>query len=346
MKIVQIAPFEESVPPKKYGGTELVIHNLTEGLTKKGHDVSLIATQDSKTSAKLISPLEKPIRKERAIEDPKSRESFKYIGIGETLKIVNSMKKIDIIHNHIGWRLIPFLSSFNAPSLTTLHSPLFEYQQIIYNEYKKCLITSISDSQRKPLPNLNYAATVYNGIDINLFDFKKTQGKYLAFLGRISPEKGTREAILTAKKTNLPLKIAAKLDKVDQEYFQKKVNPLIDGKQIQYIGEIGSIQKNIFLKNAMALLAPVQWEEPFGLFMVEAMACGTPVIAFNRGSIPEIIENKKTGFIVNNLKEMIKAIPKISSIKRRDCRERVEKKFTSEIMIKEYEKVYNSMIRE
>ncbi len=346
MKIVQIAPFEESVPPKKYGGTELVIHNLTEGLIKKGHNVSLIATQDSKTSAKLISPLKKPIRKEKSIKDPKSRESFKYIGIGKTLKIINSIKNIDIIHNHIGWRLIPFLSSFNAPSLTTLHGPLnSKYQQIIYNEYKKCFIASISDSQRKPLPNLNYVATVYNGIDINLFDFKKTQGKYLAFLGRISPEKGTREAILTAKKTNLPLKIAAKLDAVDQEYFQKKVNPLIDGKQIQYIGEIGPIQKNIFLKNAMALLAPVQWEEPFGLFMIESMACGTPVIAFNRGSVPEIIENEKTGFIVNNLKEMITAVSKISSIKRQDCRERVEKNFTSKIMVKNYEEIYKKITK-
>ncbi len=345
MKIIQIAPFEEPVPPRKYGGAELVISNLTEGLLKKGHQVYLFASGDSKTKADLVSVFPKAIRQNKKTSDFKFRESLKYLGLGKTIKLISSIKA-DVVHNHIGWRLLPFLDLISQPVVTTLHGPLDPlYQQLIFKKFKKHPLISISDSQRVPLPGLNYLATVYNGIDISSFEFKSSRGKYLAFLGRMSPEKGPKEAILAAKKSGFLLKMAAKVDTVDKEYFKKEIKPLIDGKQIQYLGEIGPSQKNSFLKNALALLAPIQWREPFGLFMVEAQACGTPVIGFDRGSVKEVVKDKKTGFVVKNVDEMTKAIKKIDKIKRSECRKWVEKKFASKKMVDEYEKIYYQLLK-
>lgn len=344
MRIALLAPLEESVPPEKYGGTELIVFYLADILPKRGHDVFLLASGDSKTSAKLMPVSPRSIRKEPHGSDLKIRDALKYIGIS---KIVKELKKInvDIIHNHIGWRFLPFISFFSAPTITTLHGPLnIKYQKFMYNRFKKCNLVSISNSQRKPLPSLNYVATVYNGIDIKNFDFNERPKDYFAFLGRMSSEKGPVQAIQIAKKAGVKLKMAAKVDAVDVDFFQKKVKPLIDNKQIEFLGEIPKEKKNDFLRNALGLIAPIQWEEPFGLFFTEAMACGTPVITLKKGSAPEVVKNGESGFVSDNLKDAVKAVKNINKIKRQNCRKWVEDNFTSEGMVDNYEKVYQKIL--
>jgi len=346
MKIAQLAPFEECVPPKKYGGTELVVSNLTEELVKRGHKVYLVASGDSKSKAKILPVFPKPLRTYPEAKDIKIRDSLKFMGIGKVLEILDVLD-VDIIHNHIGWRLAPFIPIIKKEVVTTLHGPLdISYQKLVYGKFPKMNYVSISNNQREPFPVLNYAATVYNGIDIKKFSFSEKEGEYLAFLGRMSPEKGPIQAILAAKKSGLKLKMAAKVDIVDKDFFKKKVAPLIDGKQIKFIGEVDHKGKVELLKNAKALLCPIQWREPFGLFFTEAMACGTPVIAFKNGSVPEIIAHKKTGFIVKSIEEMVSAIKQIGTINRKDCRQRVEKYFTVEKMVDDYEKVYYKLLKQ
>jgi glycosyltransferase involved in cell wall biosynthesis len=346
MKIALIAPIEESIPPRKYGGTELIVYSLAQILPKKGHDVFLFATGDSKTNAKLIPIFPKAIRKEKLAFDAKNRDIMKYVAAGNLIKSLKGMN-FDIIHNHMQWRFMPFAPLFDCPVLTTLHGPLDSiYGKLVYSRFKNHPYASISNAQRKPMPDLNYAATVYNGIDLKQFDFKQESKKeYLAFLGRMSPEKGPLQAIQIAKKSGMKLKMAAKIDAVDKEYFEKNVKPLIDQKQIEFIGEIGPKERNRFLRNAYALLAPIQWEEPFGLFIVEAMATGTPSIVFDRGSAREVVDNGKSGFVVKNVNEAVKAIDKIKGIDRKYCREWVENNFTEEKMVEEYEKVYNKLLK-
>jgi len=345
LKIALIAPFEEAVPPLKYGGTELVIYNLAETLIKFGHEVHLLATGDSKSKAHLIPIFPRAIRKEKISQDLNIRNALKFIGLERVID--NLLKlKVDLIHNHLGWRLIPFAKYFKTPMVTTLHGPLDSfYQKLIYGLFPNHPYISISNSQRKPFKKLNYVATVYNGIEIEKFDFNPLPGKYLAFLGRISPEKNPKLAIQIAKKLKKELRIAAKIDAVDREYYEKEIKPLIDGRQIKFLGEIGAKEKNKFLKNAYVLLAPINWQEPFGLFMIEAMACGTPVIVSNLGSAKEVVEDKKTGFVVqNNLGAFLSAFQKIKFIKREDCRKRVERYFTREKMTENYLKVYEKII--
>lgn len=346
MRIAIVAPFEERIPPEKYGGTELIIFYLSQLLSEKGHKVYLFASGDSDTKARLIPIFPRAIRKEKVGKDMKFREALKYIGVSRIVEALRKIK-VDIVHNHLGWRFLPFTHLLNCPTLTTLHGPLdIPYQKFVYSRFKNYPFVSISNSQRKPLPGLNYVATIYNGIDLNQLNFnEKPKGNYLSFLGRMSPEKGPVEAIQIAKKSGMKLKMAAKIDVVDREYFETKVKPLIDGKQIKFIGEIGPKGKNDFLRNSIALLVPLQWKEPFGLFMVEAMACGTPVVVFERGSAREVVENKKTGFVVKNIKEAIEAVKKITQIKRLDCRERVERNFTAEKMVDNYEKVYYKIVK-
>lgn len=346
MRIAILAPFEEQVPPQKYGGTELIVYYLCQILPQRGHKVYLFASGDSGTRSQLIPIFPRAIRKEKIAQEMKFREALKYLGVG---KLVEELRKIkvDIIHNHLGWRFLPFASFFKCPVLTTLHDPPdISYQKFVYRKFKNYPFVSISKSQRKLLPSLNYAANVYNGIDLKKLIFKeKPEDGYLSFLGRMSPEKGPFEAIQIAKKSGRKLKMAAKIDLVDKKYFEAKIKPLIDGKQIEFMGEIGPKEKNDFLRDSSALLAPLQWEEPFGLFMVEAMACGTPVIAFKRGSAQEIVEHGKTGFVVEDVKEAVEAVKKIGQIERLACRERVEKNFTAEKMVDNYEKVYSRIIK-
>lgn len=345
LKIALLAPFEERVPPPKYGGIELIVSHLADILPKKGHKVFLFASGDSKTKAKLIPIFPKAIRTNPYASNPKTREALKVIGIGKTIEKLKKLN-VDIIHDHIRWRFLPFTSLFPIPTVTTLHGPLTsKHQKFIHNHFKKHLFVSVSNSQKAPLPNLNYVATVYNGINVKNFEFSEKPKDYFAFLGRMSPEKGPAQAIQVAKSAGVKLKMAAKVDAVDVEFFKKEVKPFIDNKQIEFIGEIGPKEKSGFLKNARGLIAPIQWEEPFGLYFIEAMACGTPAIACKRGAAPEVINHRKSGFVANTLDEMVKAIKNIDSIKREDCRKWVEENFTAEKMVDEYEKVYYKILK-
>jgi len=353
LTIVQIAPLEESVPPKRYGGTELVVYNLTEELVRRGHTVYLVASGDSETSATLLPIFERNIRHLPYVKTEKTREAVKYIGMGEILKKVQNIKA-DIVHNHLGWRLLPFVHFIDYPLVTTLHGILSaKHQKTMYELYKRYNFISISNNQRKPLPDLHYVGNAYNGIDINKFDFSEKKGDYFAFLGRTSPEKGILQAIKIANQAKVKLKIAAKVDFMDKEYFEQEIKPLIKQKQIEFLGEINQKEKSNFLKNAIALLAPIQWNEPFGMYFTEAMACGTPVISFKRGSVPEVIINGQTGFSVKSgdIKSMVKIVKDIMQMPdeeyikmRHHCRNHVISYFTTAKMTDEYEKIYYKLI--
>ena len=350
LKIAQLAPPWIEVPPKKYGGTELITSYLCEGLLKKGHDVTLFASGDSKTRAKLKSTFPEALYK------VKNTWHDDFSSILHSLSCFEKSNKFDIIHNHFNYYGILFSSLIETPILTTYHgdfTKIVQEKDIKYKILKKFNrhpIVSISNSQRPKGLKLNFVETIYNGIDVQKFKFNKSPNNYIAWIGRITPKKGIIEAIQIAKKSKINLKIAAKIDKnspTDVDFYKKKVKPLIDGKKISYIGEIGGYkEKSIFLNNALALINPISWNEPFGLVMAEAMACGTPVIVYDYGSAKEVVKNNKTGFIVKNEKEAIGAIKKIKQIKREDCREWVEDNFTKEKMINEYERIYYKIISE
>lgn len=344
MKIAILAPFEEPVPPIKYGGIELVVYNLAEELHEIGHGITLLASGDSHTSAKLAQCVPKAIRTLKLARNQKTRVALNYQGLAKAIEFINS-GNFDIVHNHFGWPFLLFSKSINCPIVTTLHGTLADpTEKLMYSEYKESAFISISDSQRKHNSELNYIATVYNGINVSTFDYSDKPLDYLAFLGRISPEKGPSYAIEIAKKTNRRLIIAAKIDPVDEQYFEDKIKPLIDGDQISFIGEIGHSDKVKLLKNARVLLSPLQWDEPFGIVNIEAMACGTPVIAINRGSMPEIIVNEKTGYLCSSIDEMIDRLPSIDKISRSACRRHVEENFSSKLMAERYLTTYQQVI--
>lgn len=344
MKIAIVSPFEERVPPKKYGGTELVVSNITENLVKMGHDVTLFASADSKTAGRLIPVFSKPLRGQPKLMDLKFRDAYKFIGLGKTLELLNR-EQYDVIHNHIGWRLLPFQKLLSAPVITTLHGPLdIPYQQEVYGHYSSANYVSISLSQRRPFPKLNYVANVYNGIAVDEFKYYPAPKDYFAFLGRMSPEKGPVQAIEIAKRAGVKLIMAAKVDAVDMPFFKQKVKPLIDGKRIRFIGEVDHPGKVKLLGEAKALLAPIQWEEPFGLFFVEAMACGTPVIAMKRGSVPEIVKDKQTGFVCQTVTQAAAAIKQVEKIDRKACFDHVGRNFSSTKMAADYFAAYQKIV--
>jgi len=322
-----------------------VASSITEELLKRGHTVYLVATGDAITKAELFPVFPESIRKSPEAQDIRIRDAIKFIGVGRALEFLTKTNA-DILHNHLGWRLLPFTHLLKYPVVTTLHGPLnVPYMAYIHKKFAKSNFVSISNSQRNALPELNYAGTVYNGIDIKKLEFNEKPADYFAFLGRMSPEKGPLQAIQIAKMAGVKLKMAAKIDAVDKEYFGKEIKPLIDGEQIEYIGEIGPEEKSGFLGNAIGLLAPIQWEEPFGLFFIEAMACGAPVITCKRGSAPEIIKEKETGFMINTIEEGVKAVKNIGEIKRSACRKHVENNFTIEKMVDGYEKIYEKILK-
>ena len=343
MNIAILAPFEESVPPQKYGGTELVVYNLTEELIKLGHQVTLVAAGNSRVSARLVKVFETSVREMPDAADMNFRNAYKYIGVGKVAEYFNQ-NRFDVIHNHLGWRLLAFENLLSSPVITTLHGPLdVPYQQKVYGTYKTSNYVSISLSQRRPLPELNFVANVYNGLEMPKFKFFAQPKDYFAFLGRMSPEKGPVQAIQAAKAAGVKLVMAAKVDSVDKAYFEKEVKPLIDGEQIKFIGEVDHAGKLELLGGAKALLGLIQWEEPFGLFFTESMACGTPVIAMNRGSVPELIVNGQTGFICNTQEEAVSAISKIGSLDRQVCYEHVAKNFSSTRMAEGYLAAYQKV---
>src|ERR1700728_4438426 len=335
MKIAQVAPLIESVPPRLYGGTERIVSYLTEELVRLGHDVTLFASGDSITGAELAPCCTRALRL-----DPTVRDAVPHFMLMID-KVRERAEEFDILHFHIDLFHFPLFRSLGARTLTTLHGrqDLGDLKPF-YGHFSEMPLVSISNDQRKPLPGANFVKTIHHGIpaDLHLPSFK--DGIYLAFLGRISPEKRPDRAIRIARAAGIPLKIAAKVDKVDEEYFRNDILPFIDGQSVEFVGEINEREKTKFLGAAAALLFPVDWPEPFGLVMIEAMACGTPVLAFRCGSIPEIIENGVTGKSVDSEDEAIASLPEILTYDRRRVRQRFEDRFTAARMAEGYLDTY------
>ena len=355
MRIAQVAPLWFSLPPKKFGGTELVAYNLSEELVKRGHQVTVFASGDSNVSGKLISAWPKQLIKEKINGKvvPWNNAHFPLLNLYE---VFSRADEFDIIHIHENSSILSafFVNFTKTPVVSTLHNPFpipnDKDQWATFNKFKKHNYVSISNAHKKSTRlKLNFVGTIYNGIDLEKYKYQdKTKEDYLVWLGRFYPNKGVIEAIKVAKKIGKKIILAgmiAQNSPLSYNYFEQKIKPQLEKGKVEYIGEVNLSQKNKILKNAFAFLNPIQWEEPFGLVMIEAMACGTPVIAFNRGSVPEIIKDGKTGFIVNNGKEMIGAVKKINKIKRQDCRNHIEKIFSVEKMTTEYEKIYKKLIK-
>lgn len=339
MKIAQISPLFESVPPAGYGGTERVVSYLTEELVVLGHDVTLFASGDSKTGATLVSPCSDSLRSEK--EWPKIMGPYALM-----LEQVSSMAdSFDILHFHIDLLHFPTIKRLQTPTVTTIHYKMDDHSLInVHQEFNQEAIISISRSQREAAPWLNWQGNVYHGLPCELLNWQSGRGDYLAFLGRLTPEKRIDRALEIAKGSDMPLKVAAKIDYSDMDYFNTIVKPLIDHPLVEYVGEIGGDVKAEFLGNAYALLFPIEWPEPFGLVMIEALACGTPVIAFDNGSVSEIIEDGVTGYIVNTVEEAIAAVNRIQLLSSADCRAAFEDRFTASRMAADYVNIYNDLI--
>ncbi|HEX4925642.1 MAG TPA: glycosyltransferase family 4 protein [Bdellovibrionales bacterium] len=339
MRIAQVAPLYESVPPTGYGGTERVVHTLTEELVRQGHDVTLFASGDSLTSARLLSVCGRALR-----TDPDSK--FPLLPHLELLdEVITRRQEFDVIHFHIDPYHFPYLHQFkDTATLTTLHGRLdFKEYRTLFHRFSRAPLVSISDSQRRPVPWANWAATVYHGLAPGLLAFEPKPGGYLAFLGRLSPEKRVDRAIEIARLTGMKLKIAAKKDPAESHYFENVLAPLMKLPFVEYVGEIGEREKQEFLGQATALLFPIDWPEPFGIAMIEALACGTPIIAWRNGSVPEIVKDGVNGFIVESLEEAARAVEKIETISREACRRSFESNYTSEIMASNYVQIYENL---
>jgi glycosyltransferase involved in cell wall biosynthesis len=341
MRIAQLAPLFEAVPPKTYGGTERVVSYLTEALVAAGHDVTLFASGDSVTNAVLEPACRRGTRLDPTVRDALASH---HLMIENVCRRAN---EFDIIHCHLDYWPFSVLSRQETAFVTTLHGRLdLPELQPVFERFSTVPVVSISDAQRRPLPQANFVRTVPHGLPEDLLRPTGVQPDYLAFLGRICPEKRPDLAIKIARAAGVKLKIAAKVDRVDEDYFQTVIKPLLDGEQVEFIGEITEDQKSAFLSGAHALLLPIDWPEPFGLVMIEAMACGTPVIAFNRGSVPEVLEDGLTGFIVEDASGAIAAIDKLADLSRATVRATFEARFTAQRMAADYLSVYRSLARE
>jgi glycosyltransferase involved in cell wall biosynthesis len=339
MRIAQVAPLYESVPPKLYGGTERVVAYLTDALVELGHEVTLFASGDSVTRAELDAACPHALRLDQTCGDFNTPHHMLLE------RVWQRAAEFDVIHWHIeGY--FPALRRMSVPHVTTLHGRLDRsWLDALFAEFNDIPVVSISDAQRVPLPHARWCGTVYHGLPGALHRARTEPGDYFAFLGRISPEKRVDRAIEIAKTLGIPLKIAAKVDRVDVPYFRKTIEPLLDHPLIDFIGEIGEREKTAFLGGARALLFPIDWPEPFGLVMIEAMACGTPVIAMKHGSVPEIIEPGVNGFLAENMDEAIAAARRVSEIDRARCREAFERRFSARRMAEDYVAVYRSLVQ-
>jgi len=340
MKIAQIAPLTESCPPRLYGGTERVVASLTDELVRRGHDVTLFASGDSRTLAKLDAPCERALRL-----TPGSHDAVAYttVLVG---RIARRAREFDILHFHLDHAHFPAMLPLAGRVLTTQHGRLdLPNLRPIFREFPEMGMVSISEAQRKPFPRANWIATVHNGIPADLHKPGTGRGGYLAFLGRICVEKGIERAVAIARSAGEPLKIAAKVDRNDRAYYDESVAPLLNDSLVTMVGEIGEREKTGFLGDARALLFPIDWPEPFGLVMIEAMACGTPVIAWRNGSVPEIVEHGVTGFIVDSLDEAIAAVRAVDRLDRATVRRRFEARFTSARMADDYLRLYEAARR-
>jgi glycosyltransferase involved in cell wall biosynthesis len=339
LRVAQIAPLYERIPPKLYGGTERVVSYVTEELVRRGHQVTLFASGDSQTGAKLVPGC---LQSLRLAGKP---ELGAFLQLPMLSDVYEEAGRFDVIHSHIDYWSFPFARLTNVPSVATMHGRLdVEDLHPVYARYRSMPLVSISDAQREPLPLMNWVKTVYHGLPRDLLRFSPNPGKYLAFLGRISPEKRPDLAIKVARQLGIPFKIAAKVDVVDRQYFETVIKPLLSPPDVEYIGEIGEAEKSEFLGNALAFMFTVDWPEPFGLAMIEALACGTPVIARPCGSIPEVIRSGVSGFIASSVDEMAAAVRNIGKISRQECRREFETRFTAEIMVDNYEQVYRELI--
>lgn len=338
MKIAQVAPLIESVPPRAYGGTERVVHYLTEALVRMGHEVTLFASGDSRTSARLVPVVDRSLRLHPARPDPT---------IWHTLmvdRVLELSDAFDVIHFHIETLHLPLMSRCPTPSLTTLHGRVdLPDLKPLHRRFKDHPLVSISDSQRTPIPWAPWIGTVHHGLPPDLYGFHPDPQDYFAFVGRVSPEKRLDRAIEIAIACDTPIRIAAKVDVNDREYYEQVVEPMLDHPLVTFVGEIGEEAKNEFIGNARAFLMPVDWPEPFGLVIIEALACGTPVIAYGHGSIPELVDEGVTGFIVHDQQQAIAAARRIGEIDRSACREVFERRFTSDVMARNYLALYREL---
>jgi len=342
LKIAQVAPLYESVPPTAYGGTERVVSYLTEELVRRGHDVTLFASGDSVTRARLVPCCKRSLRLDSDCQD---QLAYHCIMLDRVFQMAN---RFDLIHFHIDYLHFPLSQRLAPPHVSTLHGRLdLPDLQPLYRQFANMPLISISDAQRKPLAWANWQGTVYHGLPTDLHRFREQPGQYLAFLGRISPEKRPDRAIEIACATEIPLRIAAKISNVDYQYYKDQIEPLIQrcGSLVEFIGEVGGQDKDDFLGNALALLFPIDWPEPFGLVMIESMACGTPVIAFPGGSVEEIMEDGKSGFIVSTVEEAVRAVGKLGSLPRASCREVFERRFSAERMTEDYLAIYRRIVQ-
>lgn len=341
LRIAQIAPLVERVPPKKYGGTERVVYHLTEGLVAKGHEVTLFASGDSVTSARLIAPISESLRLGR------KTHSATIVTMMMLSKVYEEMlHEFDIIHSHLEYLTLPYAHKVRVPTVLTMHGRLDigEYGKML-GLYPHMAYVSISDSQRRPVEEINWVKTIYHGYPPSGFEFNDTPEDYFLYLGRFSEEKRPEQAIMLAKACNIPLKIAAKIDPTDQDFFDNKIRPMLDHPLIDYVGEVDESRKVALLKNAKALLNTIDWPEPFGLVMIEALACGTPVIVRGCGSAPEVISHGKTGYICQTRLDFINAIRNTDKLSRKTCREEFERRFSADTMVNNYEELYYDLLQ-
>jgi glycosyltransferase involved in cell wall biosynthesis len=342
MRVGIVAPIIESVPPARYGGTERVVSVLTEGLVRRGHDVTLFASGDSRTSARLVSSCDRSLRLHPEIRDSVAAT---VVHVGEAFR---QSGEFDVIHNHADYVAWPFARMASTPVVTTTHGRI-DLPEIrhLYSLYPEQRLISISYAQREPLPHLNWIGNVYNAIDLDTYHFRPELGDYLVFLGRISHEKRPDRAIEIARDVGMRLIIAAKIDDRDRGYWEHAIEPMVRSSSlIEYIGEVNEQEKDALLGGAYAYLFPIDWPEPFGLTMAESMATGTPVITYRAGSTPEVVVDGVTGFVCTSMHDMIEAVDRIPALDRRACRAHVERHFSPEAMVGGYEALYASMVAE
>jgi len=339
MRIAQVSPLYESCPPQLYGGTERVVSYLSEELVRQGHEVTLFASGDSQTGATLRASCDRALRLDPRCKDPLPHH------LVMLNRVARSAEAFDIIHFHADFLHFPLFAPLWGKTLTTTHGRLdLPDLPPLFHEFKMMPLVSISDGQRTPVPWASWQGTVHHGLPADLYPLGRGDGGYLAFIGRISPEKGVEKAIKIARQAGIPLKIAAKVDKADLDYYNAKIKRLLQGRGVEFIGEIGDRDKGEFLGRAMALLFPIDWPEPFGLVMIEAMANGTPVVAFRRGSVPEVIDEGLTGFVVDSVDRAVAAVPRAAALDRSGIRRCFEERFSVQRMARDYIEIYDHVL--
>ncbi len=339
MRIAQVAPLFESVPPKLYGGTERVLSYLTEELVRQGHDVTLFASGDSETSARLVAGCPRALWREPGCRDTLPH----HVRLVEL--VAREADRFDVIHFHLDYVHFPAVGRLPCPTVTTLHGRLYAPDEdALFDAYFQVPLVSISDAQRRPIPRANWQATVYHGMPLDVHTFRDTPGSYLAFLGRVSPEKGLDKAVEIARLAGMPLRVAAKIYPEERAYYEQVIEPLFRASPwVEFVGEVGGASKDAFLGGARALLFPIDWPEPFGLVMIESMACGTPVVAFRRGSVPEVMTDGVTGFVVDDVAAAVLAVGATAALDRRVCRRAFAERFGVSRMASDYLSVYRRL---